>query len=197
MHSAKAILNQHKHIKDPKKRIVIIVDASAAGLNSTKKNRQRNTRRWYNGFRMVAPMVGPNVQYPITRERIKLFEEEYNCKVIYLGTELLLSDSLGNQVSTNENITGKKKPLTKKFEVLYDSVQNNKRAFLDVSKDDKKLLYAYIEQYAFTSWSSKGGSKGKYLNDKFTGVAMVMYLAGRGVVQLKRDKIIEAMKTNP
>ncbi len=194
MHSAKAILRAHEYIKDPKKRIVIIVDASAEGLQSTDKSQCRNAGRWYNGLRSVGPMVGPSVQYPITRERIMLFEKEYNCTVIYLGTELLLSDSLGNQTSSNTSLKAKRKDLENKFDTIYGKVKNNRRAFLDVSKDDKKLLYGYIEQYAITSWSSKGGSKGDYLDDDFKGTALAMFLAGRGVVQLKRDTIAKIMK---
>jgi hypothetical protein len=194
MHSAKAILRSYNHIKDRTKRIVIIVDASAEGLHSTRKSSFRNAGRWYNGLRMVNPMVAPNIQYPITRERIKLLEDEYNCTVIYLGTELLLSDSIGNQTTTNTNLKIKRKRLEDTFEKIYDTLKTDKTAFLNVSKDDKKLLYAYIEQYAITSWSSKGGSKGAYLDDKFNGTALAMFLAGRGVVQLKRDEIIKKLK---
>lgn len=194
MHSAKAILRSYKHIKDRAKRIVVIVDASAQGLHSTTKSSYRNAGRWYNGFRMVSPMVAPNVQYPITRERIKLLEDEYNCTVIYLGTELLLSDSLGNQSTSSADLKVKRKALEKKFSELYKMLKNDKQAFLNVSEDDKKLLYAYIEQYAITSWSSKGGNKGKYLDDDFNGTALAMFLAGRGVVQLKRDEIIEKFR---
>ncbi|MBA3664412.1 MAG: patatin-like phospholipase family protein [Bacteroidetes bacterium] len=193
MHSAKAILRAHDKIKDRNKRIVIIVDASASGLTSTKKRKKIHIGRWYNGFRLLSPMVAPNTQYPITRERIKLLEQEYNCTVIYLGTELLLSDSLGNQVTLNRDLKASKKELTKKFEKYYDAVKKDNAAFLQINKDEKKLLYAYIEQYMYTAWSSKGSKKGKYLDSKFTGTAMVMYLAGRGVVQLKRRDILEIM----
>jgi hypothetical protein len=193
MHSAKAILNYHSDIKDSTKRIVIIMDASSTGIENKQKFKKRRAGRFYNLWRVVAPFSTPDAQYPLTRERIKLFEKEYHCTVIYLGAEVLLDKSLnGNQTSADVLPSAKKK-VENYFYSKYDGVKGSTDGFLKFDMRQRKLLFAYIS--TISTWFASKGSKmkGKIIEQNPKGTAKIMFLAGRGVVQLKRNDIIEKL----
>ena len=188
MHSAKSILLQNPDIKDKKNRIVLIIDASSSGIDNKKKFKKKNAGRIYNASRVMAPFSTPDSQYPLTRERVKLFEREYNCTVIYLGTEVLI-DKNSNFIPASKILPSKKRDVENYFYKKYSIVKNDVKGFLNSDIDERKLLYTYISQNVPTWFNSKGSKfKGKYFLDE-NSTAKIMFLAGRGVVQLKGDEI--------
>jgi hypothetical protein len=191
MHSAKSILNHHSEIKDKNKRIVFIIDASSTGIDNNKKFKKNRASRFYNLSRVMAPFSTPAAQYALTRERVKLFEEEYNCTVIYLGTEVLLDKNLNLKEGVAlKDLPSRKKKVEEYLYKLYPSVQNSQDGFLACDINQRKLLFAYISQNVSTWFASNGSKlKGKIIEDNPESSAKIMFLAGRGVVQLKKDEI--------
>lgn len=196
MHSVKSILKYYKDtIPDHKKnRIVFIVDASSTGIENKKKFKKSRAGRLYNLWRVMAPFSTPDSQYALTRERIKLLEDEYNCKVIYLGAEVLLDKSL-NYIAHDKTrkIPRRKKKLAEYFYDQYKTVQKDRNGFSKLDILERQLLFEYIG--TISTWFASKGSKfeGKILEDNPKSTAKIMFLAGRGVVQLKQQKIREIM----
>lgn len=191
LHTVKSILNQEEKILDKKKRIVIIIDASASGLKSSKEKKKKITR--INSVLKFAS-AAPDAQYPITREGIIALEKEYNCTVIYLGTESLLDENLGAGGKLHDNISISKKTAEDNFYATYLKILKDPQYYNSVSINDRALLYEYIKTYVSTWFSAKGtNSRGIYLDDfdKIKGTGRIMTLAGRSVVQLKRQEIMQ------
>lgn len=199
MHSAKAILRYHStmgDITDPKKRIVFIVDASGKGIRNTKRYKWTNAGRWYNMFRVMSPFSVPDSQYALTRERIRIFQLEYNCTVIYLGTEVLIDPKFKrlDDLSTTPTKKYWKWSLEKCFFKEYDQVQDGTLTFDKTDMAHRKLLYSYVSRFIRTTFSSK-----LFKNDEDQGAnhienasSKIMFLAGRGVVQLRAKDIKDA-----
>jgi hypothetical protein len=194
MHSAKAILLNHPEIKERGKRIVFIIDASGPGIHNKKKFKKDRASRFYNLFRIIMPFTAPNSQYALTRERVKLFEEEYNCTVIYLGTEVLLDKNLNfKETISKSNLPSKKKKVQEYLYNMYPSVVGSHDGFLKYDINQRKLLYAYISQKVSTWFASYGSKfKGRIIEENPKSSAKIMFLAGRGIVQLKQDAIRDA-----
>jgi len=192
LHTAKAIFSQEPKIKEKSKRILIIIDASGSGVQNDKnKYKKQNANRKYS-VRRVTLNATPDAQYPLMRERIIAMEEEYNCTVIYLGTEILLDTNFGAPGTIPEQLKESKRDAENKFYDMYKEVLKSTEYFTSVSINDRCLLYEYIRSEVPTWFSSNSSSnKGKYLiaPEDSKGSGKIMFLAGRGVVQLKRNEI--------
>jgi hypothetical protein len=199
MHTAKAILTHHeKDIPDAKNRIVIIIDASSTGIENHKNYSKSRASRWYNVTRVMAPFATPSSQYALTRERVKLLEKEYNCTVIYLGTEVLLDKSINfKEIVNKSDLPERKGEVEEYLYQMYPSVKESTGGFLAYDINQRKLLYAYISQYVSTWFASYGSEfKGKIIEDNPKSSAKIMFLAGRGVVQLKKGEIERVFSGN-
>ncbi|MDJ1473214.1 patatin-like phospholipase family protein [Xanthocytophaga flava] len=189
MHTAKSILLS-SNIDKKENRIVFIIDASSTGIENKKKFKKKNASRFYNLWRVVAPFSTPDAQYALTRERVKLFEQEYNCTVVYLGTEILLDPSINykNRIQP-KSLPRRKKNVEEYFYSKYKTVKDSTTEFLNFDINERTLLYSYISQNVSTWFASNGAKfKGRLLHDD-NSTAKIMFLAGRGVVQLKRSEI--------
>lgn len=194
LHTTKAILKQESTIKDPKKRIVFIVDASGAGLTTSRPKKRHERRR--KSLLKIATQATPGAQYPLMREEIQNLEKEYDCTVIYLGTEVLLNPALGLGGAIPSSLKVKRSKAEKKFYGQYNLTLDNGMYYPEnVSMEDRSLLYQYVSSEIPTWFSAKRTStKGKILVDprKTEGTGKVLFLAGRAIVQLKKEDIINA-----
>jgi hypothetical protein len=194
LHTAKAILNQES-IQQKEKRILIIIDASASGISTTNTKNKSNANRVYSVGRLN-PLAVPDIQYPINRERISQMEKDYDCKILYFGTECLLDPKLGQGGVIPTNLKKSEKEAEKIFYDIYKKMIKDPDYFpKNVNMTDRSLLYAYISQKISTWFSAKKTlSHGSKVVDpsETEGYAKIMMLAGRAVVQLKTDEIKSA-----
>lgn len=189
LHTVKAILKQEEKILEKQKRIVIIIDASSSGVKSASEGKKKISR--INSVLKFAA-AAPDAQYPITRERIVALEKEYNCTVIYLGTETLLDPNLGLGGTVPDEISVLKKTAEDSFYTTYLHTLKDPQFYNSVSMSERALLYEYIRTYVSTWFNAKGtNAKGKYKQNisDAKGTGRIMTLAGRSVVQLKKHEI--------
>lgn len=195
LHSTKAILLDSSNSTLKKEnRIVIIIDSSSSGVVNNKKFKKKNAGRFYNLKRVASPFSIPDAQYTLTRENVKLFEDEYNCTVVYLGMEVLLDKSIKSISDSRADMPTNKKKVEEYFYTRYPRVQKTTDEFLNFNLNERKMLFSYVSQYVPTWFTSKGSKfKGRVLTDDNSS-AKILFLAGRGVVQLKRATIESIFK---
>jgi hypothetical protein len=197
LHTVKAILKQEATITDKSKRIVFIIDASGVGLTTARPEKKHLRRK--NSLIKIATTAAPDSQYPLMRERIQDLEKEYNCTVIYIGTEVLLNPKLGLAGQVPEKLVEKKSSAEKKFYETYRKILKDKEYYQkEITMEERSLLYEYIRSEIPTWFSArKSKNKGRILVEpaETTGSSKILFLAGRAVVQLKRAEI-EAAFTN-
>ncbi|MGX7835524.1 hypothetical protein ACWKSR_10270, partial [Campylobacter fetus subsp. venerealis] len=144
-------------VKEKENRIVIIIDSSGSGVENNKKFKKKHASRFYNARRVMSPFSIPDAQYTLTREKMTLFEKEYNCTVIYLGMEVLLDKNI--KPSTDNNLADmptNKKKVEEYFYDRYCKVKDSTDEFLHFDLNERKTLYSYVSQYVPTWFASKG-----------------------------------------
>lgn len=183
IHTAKSILKQETAITDKHKRIVFVLDASGKGIRTVRSLKPNKRERLRTTFK-IASEAAPDGQYPITRERIQQLEYEYNCTVIYLGTENLLNPNLGDGGNYG-NMTIRKKDYEQKLIQMFKNSQQDPDFFNKMNRQDKTMLYSYIENHIPTWFTSKKISTSEFTTSK------LLFAVGKGIVQLKKDEILE------
>lgn len=186
LHTAKAILRQESTIINKANRIVIVLDASSKGIR-TVRNLKPNKKERLKTTLKIASEAAPDGQYPITRERIQQLETEYNCTVIYLGTENLLDPELGTPGTVSKSVMKKKDYENKLLEVYHQTIKDEDY-FKKMSPQKKAMLYSYIENYIPTWFSSKEINTPDFTTSK------LLFAVGKGIVQLKKDEITDKIK---
>lgn len=194
LYTAKTILEQEKNITDKRKRIVIIIDASPAGIK-TAQPPNINITRGASFWQLLRKGItdGP---YPLMREQFPEFEEAYNCTVIHLSTEALLDPSLGLKGSLPDAATYDIAACENKFYTTYDHLLEDTGYYpKNATMADRGMLYRYIETIVPSAVDAKGtNDRGKTIVKRpqdTKGSAKIMFLAGRAVVQLMRDTIVQ------
>jgi hypothetical protein len=93
---------------------------------------------------------------------------------------VLLDTSLGVTTPIPNNASADSKKVLQTSISAYDDVLKNSNYFNIISLEQRFMLYEYIKKNIPTWFSSKGGT------------AKLLFLAGRGVVQLKAKELREA-----
>jgi hypothetical protein len=197
LYTALSIFKQEEKILDSGNRILIIVDASGSGI-VTARPKKKNTGRG-KSVRTVLNAT-PDAQYLFMRERLHDLEKQCTCKVIYLGTDVLLDSTFGLGGRVPETLKIKKSDARKSFYATYNHVLKDTSYYTrNATMEDRSMLYEYIRSEIptwFTSKKSNHNRRSVAKPEDTKGSAKILFLAGRAIVQLKKEEILAVFETN-
>jgi hypothetical protein len=195
LYTALSIFKQEEVILKKENRVLIIVDASGSGIVTARPKRKNIGRK--NSVRSVLN-ASPDAQYLFRRELIYGLEKECICKVIYLTTEVLLDTTLGIGGSVPDKLKMKKSDARKFFYTTYGHVLKDTGYYsTNATMEDRSFLYEYIRSEIptwFTSKHSNHSLTRQVKPEDAKGSAKILFLAGRVIVQLQKEKIQAAFE---